>query len=210
MVTVALVDFAGIELAPLARVLGRFVDEHLAPVWNVGCRLTVADEFSPEAWTIAFFRDLDQTRELGYHDLSRARVPFARISTASLAARGWPLSLIASHELAELLVNPMLERTCRGADGRVWAVEICDPVDEERFEVDGLPLSDFVYPAWFAEGSGRVDHLDRLHHPFQLGGRGYAHVRGDDGWRRLFGSDAKARDYLGEDRRGRRAERFAI
>ena len=68
------------------------------------------------------------------------------------------MSLILSHEVIEALVDPRGNRMTTGV-----LTEICDPVEQPGYTIDGVTVSDFVTPRWFAKGSsgGRFD-LERL------------------------------------------------
>jgi hypothetical protein len=110
---------------------------------------------------------------LGHHCVQPDGLPFATVAVGAVRRRGRPVSLIASHELAELLTNPWCDRTARRDDGSTVAVECCDPVEEEQAELDGIVVCDFVYPAWFGlPGDGRLDHLGRVRAPFEVLPRG--------------------------------------
>jgi hypothetical protein len=49
---------------------------------------------------------------------------------------------------------------------------VADPVEELFFEVDAIPMTNFVYPAYFEafhkKGSTRFDHMGALDRPFDL------------------------------------------
>jgi hypothetical protein len=58
---------------------------------------------------------------------------------------------------------------------RVYAYEVCDPCQDDRFtyRVRGVPMSDFVYPAWYEPWhppgkKTRFDHRGELRRPFQV------------------------------------------
>jgi hypothetical protein len=98
-----------------------------------------------------------------------------------------------------MLVDPGVQLGARGPDGHTWyAYETSDPVEHEDFPLDGIALSNFVYPAWF-EGfrrprSTRSDHMGTCHAPFELRPGGYIDVFHTRGWRPMFGSrEAEAR-----------------
>src|SRR5262249_42589876 len=65
-----------------------------------------------------------------------------------------------SHEVLELIVDPMV--SCfvpgpdpRGGDGTVlFAYEVCDPVERTSYQVDGVAVSNFVTPQYFSAGDG--------------------------------------------------------
>jgi hypothetical protein len=63
----------------------------------------------------------------------------------SLWSRGW------SHEIVETLVDPDLTNR--------WALglrEVGDPVENVTYSLDGVQVSDFVFPSYFG-GSGPYD-----------------------------------------------------
>jgi hypothetical protein len=61
-----------------------------------------------------------------------------------------------SHEVLELLVDPSLDRLVAGGSlkpgqGRVeYLVEVCDPCQDDHYEVNGVAVTDFCTPAYFA------------------------------------------------------------
>ena len=62
----------------------------------------------------------------------------------------------------------------------MWAMEVCDPVEDEAYEVHvggrAVSVSNFVLPAWFdSQSTGEpVDLLGSLSAPFTLTKGGYA------------------------------------
>ena len=88
-------------------------------------------------------------------------------------------TITASHELLEMLVNPYailsayvpFDDNC----GTFYRLEICDPVspDENGYKINGIDVSDFVFPEWFApyivaadpNQKRQVDHCRRLTDP---------------------------------------------
>ena len=76
--------------------------------------------------------------------------PYALVWTAGGTAQGW--SRVFSHEVIELIEDPTLDvRYMR--DGSTWQREIADPVDGLGYQVDGVYVSDFVTPEWYAGAS---------------------------------------------------------
>ncbi len=62
----------------------------------------------------------------------------------------WPSwGYMFSHEVVEMLVDPT---TARGVwhDDEGLTVEAVDPVEDETYRLDGVNVSDFVLPSWFA------------------------------------------------------------
>ena len=74
---------------------------------------------------------------------------------------------------------------------------LCNPCESEKFsyQIDGVSVSDFVFPAWFEEfrapGSTRFDHGSHITRPYEILPGGYAVVfdaNSGIGWRTLFSS----------------------
>jgi hypothetical protein len=61
--------------------------------------------------------------------------------------------------------------------GKLYAYEMSDPVEEDTFEVDGVPMSNFVHPSWFEPfkhpAGTKFDHLGKLKKPFSMTKGGY-------------------------------------
>jgi hypothetical protein len=200
-----------VPMAKLVAALQKFVDVHFAPVWGTPCRLVAASGPVAGAWGLAFLDDADAADVLGYHDLTADGLPLSKVFLNTLAHPKTDTSVTASHEIAEMLVDPAVNLYSSGANPKtMYAYEMADPVEEETFQVDGLPMSDFVYPAYFESfrkpGSARFDHLGKLSAPFTLRPGGYQIVLQGNSWTQLHGSSRKARDFAKEDRRQHRSE----
>jgi hypothetical protein len=73
------------------------------------------------------------------------------------------LSAVLSHEVIETLVDPSTTGT-----------EVCDPVAWNEYMVGGVPVSDFVLPAWLTPGSaGPWDLARALTAPGTTTSQGY-------------------------------------
>jgi hypothetical protein len=111
-----------------------------------------------------------------------------------------------------MLVDPMATLWCDGPRASMWAYEVCDAVEEETFRINGIDMSDFVYPAYFEifrldhPRSAQYDYLKRVKRPFQILKDGYMTVHQGGKTRDRPGSRAKARRFAKEDRRFHRSE----
>lgn len=201
----------GVTPEALAGALQRFIDEHLYGVWGTAGTVEVAPELRPGCWGMVFLDHADQAQALGYHDLTPDGLPLGKVFVQPTLADGQRVSATASHELAEMLLDPALNEKVQASDGTIYAFEICDPVEGSEFTVDGVALSSFVYPAWFQEywapGSVRFDHLGVLTRPFELLPHGYMPVMKNGAWSRVFGSLSTEATHKDRDLRGRRRER---
>jgi hypothetical protein len=111
--------------------------------------------FDQRGWMLSILRPNDPLLEgdAGFHSYDLR--PYARVEDLSY----W--TVLASHELMEMLADPKLD-TVRGG----YLQEVADPVRLLAYRVDGVEMSDFVTPDWF-DGSGRgpLDFLERVRHP---------------------------------------------
>jgi hypothetical protein len=105
---------------------------------------------------------------LGYHSVSYGE-PYAVISVPATAWAGLPLSLVVSHEVNEMTVDPYLTRSKGG-----YHVEVCDPVVWWYGTIWGTEVADFVTPAWYVWGSyGPWDSGSYLSGDHEFSSQGY-------------------------------------
>jgi hypothetical protein len=124
------------------------------------------------------------------------------------------VSVSASHELVEMLVDPAINLMTTGPNPKiVYAYESADPVEALSFDVDGIQMSDFVYPSYFENfhkpGSAQFDQMDKVRQPFQILSGGYQIVFKNGKWSQVFGSETKKKAFAKEDRREHRSEQRA-
>jgi hypothetical protein len=202
----------GVDLDRLVAALQKFVDHHLAPVWGTPAKLVTVSKVPPGAWVLAFLESADprHSKAFGYHKPFFNGHPISKVFVKSIVENKEEVSLVASHELAEMLVDPAGNLWATGRDNQLYACEICDAVEEEKFEIDGLVMSDFVYPTYYQAyrklNSVQFDHLKRITRPFQVLPRGYAKARKGAKVTTIFGSKPKRQHFMTEDRRQHRTE----
>jgi hypothetical protein len=80
--------------------------------------------------------------------------PYALVFTSDATAEGWSRDL--SHEVIEMLEDPSLDVRYMH-DGSTWQREIADPVEGLGYRLDGVYVSDFVTPQWYAGASTGAD-----------------------------------------------------
>lgn len=93
-------------------------------------------------------------------------------------------SLIMSHEILEMLGNPRLNLKTATIKSDsilyIWSHEVADPVQSPLcgYIIDGILVSDFVYPSWFdVDQYGmdvRFDKTGMLDEPYTIAVMGYA------------------------------------
>lgn len=204
----------GVDLDKLIAALQRYVDEHVGPVWGTAARLVKATDYVKGAWAVVFLDDADAPGALAYHDLTPDGLPQSKVFVKTTLDADELVSVSVSHELVEMLVDPGINLMTTGPDLKaVYAYESADPVEAASFDIDGIAMSDFVYPAYFeafhAPGSVKFDHMDLAKKPFDLQKGGYQIVFKGGKWSQQFGSSAKSKAFAKEDRRGHRSEERA-
>jgi hypothetical protein len=204
----------GVDFDALIAALQAFVDKHVAPVWGTHAKLIKSKGFVPGKWAMVFLDDADHAHSLAYHDVTPDGLPQSKVFVKTTLKNHDLVSVSASHELVEMLVDPSINLvTMHSRSKLVYGYESADPVEELTFRVNGIPMTNFVYPAYFEmfhkPGSVRFDHLNKINKPFELHPGGYIGVYKNGKWIQIFGSAAKKKRFAREDRRGHRSERRA-
>src|SRR3989441_4142579 len=163
----------GVDFGSLIAAMQVFVDRHIAPVWGTPARLVRSKGFVKGAWAMVFLDDADAPGALAYHDLTPEGLPLSKVFVRTTVNAGQLVSVSASHELVEMLVDPAINMMTTGPDPKtVYAYESADPVEELTFKVNGIDMSDFVYPAYFEvfrkPNSVQFDHQKTVTRPFQI------------------------------------------
>ncbi len=201
----------GIDLDKLIAALQIQVDRDFAPIWGTPCKLLKASDFIRGAWSIVFFDDADQPGALAYHDVGPDGLPISKVFVKTILANGETAGSATSHELLEMLADPSCALCVNGADGKsFYGYEVCDAVEETGYKINGVDVSNFVYPAAFETyikpKSAKFDYLGLTSKPLQILKGGYLSVFKSGRWSEIFGSKLKAKRFAREDRRGHRTE----
>ncbi|MEY2397411.1 MAG: hypothetical protein QOJ00_585 [Actinomycetota bacterium] len=211
------------EVAAAVPALQTQVHRDFAPAWGADAEVTfVAKGHKPKrgAWWLVVLDDSDQAGALGYHDLSDEGLPLSKVFAGSDKQYGYQWTVTASHELLEMLADPDINLTVfvqsSNTAGVLYAREVCDACEADAlgYEIDGVLVSDFVYPAWFESfrkaKSTRFDHTDRLTKPFELAAGGYIgafDISSGSGWHQVHPAGPQAARYADRAPVGSRRER---
>jgi hypothetical protein len=200
----------GVDFERLIAAMQEYVDRHVAPVWGTPARLVKSKGFVKGAWSMVFLDDADMPNALAYHDLTPDGFPLSKVFVRTTLKTGDKVSVSASHELVEMLVDPAINMMTTGPDKKtIYAYESADPVEELTFDVRGIAMSDFVYPSYFEifrkPNSARFDHLNRVKRPFEILAGGYQIIFKNNKWTQVVTSVAKKARFEAEDRRGHRS-----
>lgn len=205
-VRIALVNAAktdlGLPLKELGDILQEYIDIHYTPVWGDRATLEVIDGplIPPGYWGCVFSDHATAADVLGFHDLTPDGFPLAHVFVNDSLEGGKPVSVTAAHELVECLTDPAASDGTWHLEKKVlYAKEPSDPVQEDSFEVRGVPVCSFVYPSWFEQfrkpGATKFDHLGHCTRPFHVLPGGYIPVLENGVWSYRFGSRRAERTF---------------
>lgn len=150
------------------------------------------DDEPEEAWKLVFADDSDQADSLGYHDFTPDGRPISYVFTADVREDRANPTVVATHEIAEMIADPWISENFQVSDHRFFAKEICDPCEADAFAYSikvgrqpAVKVSDFVLPKWFIPGStGQFDKSEKIDAPLKILPGGYMSVYTPErGWR---------------------------
>jgi hypothetical protein len=165
------------EVTKVGAALQKQLVRDFRPIWNIDATIdifTTLDDVPLDYWPVLV---VDTFTRGGQHRL-RNNKPYALVA----AGRSW--SLIASHEVLEMLVDPAGNRLIAGqspvsTQGRVeFLVEVCDPCQGDTFgyTVNGVLVSDFYTPRYFdplSASGARYSYSGAITQPRQVLSGGY-------------------------------------
>jgi hypothetical protein len=159
MIRVACINKATVDLGvpfdKLNAALQVWYDRDVRPAWPGGVpplQLYMAPKgHVPPAtdWQIVYLDDADEAGALGYHDLLHNGAPISYVFVKATLKAGELVSVTAAHELAEMGADPFANYWAQKGDGDMYALELCDAVEDDTYPVLGVPMSNFVLPTWF-------------------------------------------------------------
>lgn len=157
------------------------VTRDFLPAWGNGksyALVAVGRNNPPPAgsWQVVILDTPDMAGVLGYHEQTDDGQPLGKVFAGADIQYGCSVSVTLSHEVLEMLADPNAQLVAPGPQGWSYAREVGDPCEDDAYAymINGVLLSDFVYPAYFQTGSaGPYDHRGYIKKPFQLLSGGY-------------------------------------
>src|SRR5205823_6411454 len=120
----------GVDFDALIAAMQEYVNKFVAPIWATPATLVKSTGFVKGAWAMVFLDDADQPGALAYHDLTPDGFPIAKVFVRTTLQNGDLVSVSASHELVEMLVDPAINLMTTGPDPAIiYAYESADPVE---------------------------------------------------------------------------------
>ena len=162
----------GAPFDKLTAALQKCYDEYFLPIWGYEVSLYNTTGPQPSDWRFVYLDNADTASALGYHDITKDGQPVSKVFVETTLKANEVVSVTACHELFEMVIDPVANLWAQAGDGTEYAYEMCDPVEEDTFVVDGLKMSNFVHPAWFEPfkhpPKTKFDHLGLLTKPFSM------------------------------------------
>src|SRR5438045_3639463 len=230
------------ELQRVIRAINRQINEDFAPYWHLRATLRleghVSDTVDKELPVppdlrgdsmLYLWDEADVAGALGYHNNTAAGVPSGFVFTSLSREMGEPWSVTLSHEALELIgdseTNLLVMGKHPNEDRQVFHwLEMCDAVQAETYEIDGIAVSNFVLPLYFAQREqpvtgARNDFLGRAHNnetlkPFGINPGGYIgfcdpQLQRNDTFTRAKDDEAEKRmEVKGRAAQARRSQRY--
>ena len=181
-ITVAIVNQCSVltdsQITPAVSAIQTQVTRDFAPIWAVDAKIIQVNkgEKIPEnVWPVYLLDTSDTPGALGYHDDSTG-IPYSRVFVKTDMDNGANWTITLSHEVLEMLADPFICSVVLDPKTRkIYALEVCDAPEADQFgyQINGITVSNFVYPAWFGAAGKKYDHKGLITEPFQLLSGGY-------------------------------------
>jgi hypothetical protein len=221
------------EFSATVHAVARQVNQDFAPLWGMdadvrGIAMNRNAKPKPELTlsdVILYVGELNDDPQkvadaVGYHDLNTKGIPFGFVFTDVAAKAGEAWSTTLSHEVLELLADPDVNLLVVGPHPKspksvaLRTYEVCDPVQADTYDLDGISVSNFVTPLYFAQlpspTTTRTNYLNNRLERFGVRPGGYFSYfdLATKAWNNVFGEGAeasvRAKDVLGVARRALR------
>jgi hypothetical protein len=162
------------EVQRAIRAVNRQIAEDFAPYWGMTATLRLEgrtaqapDSASPADLrgdaVIYLWDQVNLKQALGYHSQNAQGIPHGFVFTkiSDQIREDWTVTL--SHEALELIVDPETNMLVMGPhpteerDVFYW-YEVCDAVQKESYQIDGIAVSNFLLPLYFT-GTRKTDEV---------------------------------------------------
>jgi len=190
------------DLEQVITPLQRQIDEQFYPLWGWRADLRLAEATEKARAMKVIIRDRsNEAGDLGYH--FKDGLPITYVFAKDDIESSGEYTSTLSHELLEMIADPGVNLYARGPvklkdqprPRMGWVgYEVCDPVEGNLYEIDGVKVSNFVTPEYFETehkpGSVKFDFLGAVDRPFNVAPGGYLDVMIASRWHTLWGRKA--------------------
>jgi len=162
------------EVQNTIRVINRQIKEDYEPYWSLGATLRLEGKAGAKPKqqepsdmrgdaVLYLWDNVNVANALGYHERNNRGIPFGFVFTELSKSLGESWTVTLSHEALELIGDPEVNLLVAGPhpanpkqDVFHW-YEMCDAVQAESYEIDGVGVSNFVLPLYFTGSEGSED-----------------------------------------------------
>ena len=201
------------EVAHFVGVAQTWLETYVRPCWPkeaAGSVITMASGAMHGDAPLVLAPNTTIANSLGYHTRMKDGSPISIVELDACRRYNQPWTIAATHEIAEMLVNPALDRFVQ-ADGKNWPLETADPVTSYDFPIGGVRVANVTTPTfWGLLGPVGVYDVMRkvaapLSGPSSIPHGGWMEWEEGGSYRNAWGADLSPLQiaYLAE-RRGRR------
>jgi hypothetical protein len=191
------------------------IDDDFSPIWGKRADITFVPQHGRPptgSWPIYINRHSSDPDALGWHTQDGNKI-MGRVFAGDCLKYGISVSVDLSHEVLEILGDPDCRQTMTLPDGRLAALEMCDPVESDRYAyMKGKTLvSDFILPPYFHPGAGATlyDFKGHLSGPCpMLTDGGYQSLYENGQWISVFARNVDGSFSYRSLRNGRQRRRF--
>jgi hypothetical protein len=173
------------EMQRTIRAINKQITEDFEPYWSFGARLRLegSDSKKPAKESLLELRGdaliyvwdkMDVSGAIGYHETNNRGIPYGLVWVELSDKLQEPWSVTLSHEALELIGDPQINLLVQGPhpedlDKKKQRMvfhwfEMSDAVQSDFYEIDGIPVSNFLLPLYFTGGEqvgSRNDFLGR-------------------------------------------------
>jgi hypothetical protein len=135
-------DPMGVVTPQILEAIQLQISSHFAPVWQRNARVFIGKG----DWQVYVQLANPFPGAAGLHTTDGSGTPYALVSTQTVA--GWNWTRVLSHEILEMLANPW-GSSYASPSGSLIGAEVCDPVEQLSYSINGVEVSDFVTPTYF-------------------------------------------------------------
>ena len=170
------------DLQCVVRAINRQISEDFQPYWSFGAKLRLEGKIGKDPAVeslldlrgdaiIYLWDKTDVEDALGYHSNNASGIPYGFVFTELSKKLGEKWSVTLSHEVLELVGDAQGNLLVQGPHPEKPALEVfhwfemCDAVQSQTYEIDGVEVSNFVLPLYFTleeQTGSRNDFLGRL------------------------------------------------
>jgi hypothetical protein len=181
------------DVQTMVRAVAAQVQDHFSPAWQIPANpVSYLQKGAPAPTSgavLSIVDNPDQPGVLGWHTEGPHGVIYGYVFAAPVLDNGgkvltgatYTVAATLSHEVLETIADPHVNLWATGPASTLISQEVCDPVENGSYEIDGVSVSNFVTPSWFdaqAATGASMDYLGRVTQPFQMDQGGYyVHVK---------------------------------